>query len=142
MNFLFLCFFFLSFFFLFFFLSFFFFFFLFFFLFFSFFFFFFFFFFLGKFDLVNYRFTDGPIRACITGCTLTLNVKQIHTIRLQLVRLEEWVQKQRGVSRDSFVCEMIKFSQSSLSRKADSAIGIDRDTAVTVKYDKLKIHHL
>ena len=57
------------------------------------------------------------------------------------MRLEEWVQKQRGVSRDSFVCEMIKFSQSE-SRKADSAIGIDRDTAVTVKYDKLKIHHL
>ena len=76
---------------------------------------------------------------CITGCTLTLNVKQIYAIRLQLVRLEEWVQKQRGVSRDSFVCEMIKFSQ---SRKADSAIGIDRDTAVTVRYDKLKIHHL
>ena len=40
--------------------------------------------------------------------------------------LEEWVQKQRGVSRDSFVCEIIKFSQ---SRKADSAIGIDKDTA-------------
>ena len=49
------------------------------------------------------------------------------------------VQKQRGVSRDSFVCEIIKFSQ---TRKADSAIGIDRDTAVTVKCDKLKIHHL
>ena len=43
--------------------SFFFFFFLFFFLFFSFFFFFFFFF--GEFDSVNYRFTDGPIRACL-----------------------------------------------------------------------------
>ena len=77
----------------------------------------------------------------ITGCTLTLSDKQIHAIRLQvqLVRLEAWVQKQRGVSRDSFVCEMIKFSQ---SRKADSAIGIDRDTAVTVKCDQLKIHHL
>ena len=75
----------------------------------------------------------------ITGCTLTLSDKQIHAIRLQLVRLEAWVQKQRGVSRDSFVCEMIKFSQ---SRKADSAIGIDRDTAVTVKCDKLKMHHL
>ena len=75
----------------------------------------------------------------ITGCTLTLSDKQIHAIRLQLVRLEAWVQKQRGVSRDSFVCEMIKFSQ---SRKVDSAIGIDRDTAVTVKCDKLKIHHL
>ena len=37
---------------------------------------------------------------CITGCTLTFNVKQIHAIRLQLVRLEEWVQKQRGVSRE------------------------------------------
>ena len=45
----------------------------------------------------------------------------------------------KGVSRDSFVCEMIKFSQ---SRKADSAIGIDRDTAVTVKCDKLMITSL
>ena len=70
---------------------------------------------------------------------LRLSDKQIHAIRLQLVRLEAWVQKQRGVSRDSFVCEMIKFLH---SRKADSAIGIDRDTAVTVKCDKLKIHHL
>ena len=45
----------------------------------------------------------------IPGRTLTLNDKQSHAIRLQLVRLEAWVQKQRGVSRDSFVCEMIKF---------------------------------
>ena len=75
----------------------------------------------------------------ITGCTLTLSDKQIHAIRLQLVRLETRVQKLWGVSRDSFMCEIFKFSQ---SRKADSAIGIDRDTAVTMKCDKLKIHHL
>ena len=76
------------------------------------------------------KYVPCKMLAYITGCTLS--DKRIHAIRLQLVRLEARVQKLRGVSRDSFMCEIFKFSQ---SRKAASAIGIDSDTSVTVKCD-------
>ena len=57
------------------------------------------------------KYVPCKMLAYITGCTLS--DKRIHAIRLQLVRLEAWVQKLRGVSRDSFMCEIFKFSQSS-----------------------------
>ena len=53
------------------------------------------------------KYVPCKMLAYITGCTL--NDKRIHAIRIQLVRLKARVQKLRGVSRDSFMCEIFKF---------------------------------